>query len=101
MSQVASLAAGVPATQLSTTAPPVHVRMPVRAQPPTPQLVATGTYVIGSQVLTWRNAVALVIEPTLLVTVTVNAAPSSTSAVPVIVYEPPVAPEIATPLRFH
>jgi hypothetical protein len=40
---VVSLAAGVPATQLSLTAPFTHAVVPLRPQAPTPQAVATAT----------------------------------------------------------
>jgi hypothetical protein len=42
-SHEASLAAGVPAAQLSTRAPATQASWPVAAQAPTPQVVAVGT----------------------------------------------------------
>src|SRR5689334_22028188 len=99
--QVASFAAGVPAAQVLTTAPPTQLCMPVRAQAPTPQVVTLGTYVIGSQTPTVSVAGLLVSAPTVLLTVTVNTAPSSAATALASVYEPVVAPAIATLLRFH
>ena len=46
-------------------------------------------------------AAALVMLPTPLVTVTVNAAPLSPMTVAGVVYEAAVAPPIATPFLFH
>jgi hypothetical protein len=42
-SQVASLSAGKPGVQLSTSWPATHAVAPLAAHAPTPQLVATGT----------------------------------------------------------
>jgi hypothetical protein len=42
-SQVASLVAGVPATQLFRTTPATHEVVPVLAHAPMPQFVAVGT----------------------------------------------------------
>ena len=70
-----------PATQLSTTLPPTQERVPVRAHTPTPHIVATGVYAMGSQTFTVRTAAELVtllgVPLAVFDTTTVNEAPES------------------------